>query len=319
MSTVAGSSNTPLPRQQDEPDHGFMPFLKDLWSKMGQNDYAGLAAEMAYNWMMALIPILIFLFMLFGMFGTHTDVFAQVMGNLQRLMPGDAFNLLQGTITELTKDSSGGGAFLALLGALWTSSNGAMTLEKALNRAYRCTDDNRNFIMQRVIALLIVLGLAVILFVCTNLIMFGGSIIDAVEHYFNPGGLIIRALEVARWVLPLVSLVLVSMFIYSIAPNYRKPGYWHKTWPGALTFVMLWVIISTVFSLYVSNMANYNKVYGPMGAIIVLMFWLYLTSYALLIGGQVNAMLSDCDEGTLNAPPTPEAPPSTGKKKGKTS
>jgi membrane protein len=300
MSTYSGSSKPFLPSDMKTREHGFMDFIKTLWNKTVQNDFAGLAAEMAYNWMMALIPILIFLFSLFGMFGTKTDLFGQLMSNLRHVAPPDAYRIMLGTITELTADSSGGLALVALLGALWTSSNGAMVVEKALNRAYQCKDETRNFLVQRITALVIVAGMGIILLLCSNLIMFGGSIIDAVEHYFRPGGWMIRLLDVLRWVLPMASLVVVSMFIYAIAPNIRPHRSWFsawlRSWPGALVFVILWVAISSLFSIYVSNMANYNRVYGSMGAIIVLMFWLYLTSYALLIGGQINALRDACDE-----------------------
>lgn len=307
MSTVAGSTHhAPLPRRDEKTHNGRMGFLKDLWARVGQNDYFGLSAEMAYNWMMAMVPLLIFLFSLFAMTTGQGEGFNHLMENLRRLLPGDAYDLVNGTLQDLTRNSSTGLAIASLVGALWASSNGAMVVIKALDRAYRCTEETRNFIVQRLVALAIVVGMGVILLVCSNLLVFGGVLIDTVERYFSPDGFMVSMLEIVRWVLPLVGLVLVSMFIYAIAPNRKKKGAWKETWPGALTFVSMWVVISYLFSLYVSNMGNYSKVYGPMGAIIILLFWLYLTSFSLLIGGQVNAMRSSCDEGTLNAPPTPD-------------
>lgn len=308
MSAAAGSTQQPaLPRSGRAADNkGMFAFLKDLWARIGQNDYFGLSAEMAYNWMMALVPLLIFLFSLFGMVTGGGDGFGQILDQLRRLLPADAFNLVRGTLEDLTRNSSGGLAAAGLLGALWASSNGAMVVIKALDRAYRCTEESRHFIMQRLIGLSIVVGMGLIMLVFSNVIVFGGMALDAMEAWFRPYGLAVRLLEVARWALPLAGLVLVSMFIYSIAPNRKIRGHWKETWPGALTFVGLWVAISWLFSLYVSNMGNYSKVYGPMGAIIILLFWLYLTSFALLIGGQVNAIHAGCDEGSLNAPPTPD-------------
>lgn len=311
MSTFAGSTgNAPMPRGGEQADansgrKGFPGNLKALWARMNQNDCAGLAAEMAYNWMLALLPILIFMFAVFGMMHTETDLFAQTMDNMRRLVPPDAFNLIQGSLSELTKDSSQGLAIASLMGALWTSSNGAVTIEKGINRAYRCIDKKRGFIQQRLVALAIVVGMALILLVFSNLLVFGDAIIAGIEHYLNPGDGIIAMLGVLRWTIPIAGLLAVSMFIYAIAPDYHEKGAWKKSWPGALTFVVLWIGISVLFSTYVSNMGNYNKVYGPMGAIVILMIWLYLTSYALLIGGEVNAMVNGCDEGSLNAPPEP--------------
>ncbi|HEY9687320.1 MAG TPA: YihY/virulence factor BrkB family protein [Coleofasciculaceae cyanobacterium] len=284
-----------------------MRFLKALLARIGQNDFPGLSAEMAYNWMMALLPLLVFLFTLFGLFAGQGDEFHQIMENLRRLVPQDAYALVADTLEDLTSNSSTELAIIGFLGTLWASSNGAMVVIKGLDRAYRCTEENRNVILQRTIALGIVVGMGLILLVGSNLLVFGGMIISVIEARFSPDGLVVFLLEVVRWVLPLAGLIPVSMFIYIITPNRPKRGAWKEVWPGALTFVGLWVIISWLFSLYVSNMANYSKVYGSMGAIVILLFWLYLSSFALLIGGQVNAMRSGCDEGELNAPPSPNA------------
>jgi membrane protein len=86
-----------------------------------------------------------------------------------------------------------------------------------------------------------------------------------------------------------VGLLAVSVFIYTVVPERR--GSWKTIWPGACAFVMIWILISLLFGEYVTNLSSYNKVYGSMGTIIVLMVWLYLTSYALLIGGELNALL----------------------------
>jgi membrane protein len=272
-----------------------MDFLKQLMGRLGEDDSAGLAAEMSYNWMLALLPTLIFIFTLFGMFGIHTDLFAQILGNLQRLIPNDAFDLIQASLSELTRDSSGSLALVSFLGALWTASNGAITVEKALNRANHCIEIKRTFWQQRIIALLIVIGLAILLFVCANLIVFGGLMIDAIQDFLRWPEWMLRLFGFLRWSIPIAGLVLISGFIYWIAPEPLEGRERERksVWPGALTFVGVWILISIAFSLYVSNMGNYNKIYGPMGAIVILMIWLYLTSFALILGGEVNALYSE--------------------------
>lgn len=273
-----------------------MDFLKQLMARLGEDDSAGLAAEMSYNWMLALLPTLIFIFTLFGMFGIHTDLFAQLMSNLHRLVPNDAFELIQASLSELTRDSSGSLAIASFLGALWTASNGAIAVEKAVNRANHCQEVKRTFWQQRAIALLIVIGLGFLLFVCANLIVFGGLMFDVIQNFLHWPSWMLSLFGFLRWSIPIAGLVLISGFIYWIAPEpMEEPERAKKSvWPGALTFVGMWILISIAFSIYVSNMGNYNKVYGPMGAIVILMIWLYLTSLALIIGGEVNAL---CSEG----------------------
>jgi membrane protein len=219
------------------------------------------------------------------------------MGNLHRLIPGDAFDLIQASLSELTRDSSGSLAIISFLGALWTASNGAITVEKAVNRANHCQEIKRTFWQQRAVALLIVIGLGFLLFVCANLIVFGGLIFDAIQNFLRWPAWMLTLFSFLRWSIPIAGLVLISGFIYWVAPEplEDKERAKKSVWPGALTFVGVWIVISIGFSLYVSNMGDYNKIYGPMGAIVILMIWLYLTSLALIIGGEVNAL---CSEGS---------------------
>ena len=268
-------------------------FVTELGMKLAADDCAGLAAEMTYNWMLSLMPSLIFLFSVFGMFGSQPDVLRRILTLLNRLIPREAFTLVQASLEELTKDSSGGLAIAGLIGSLWAASNGAAALEKALSRAHGVRVPKRSIWKQRLVAVLIVLGLAVIMLICTNLIVFGEVIISMVQHAVYLPEQVLQWFGLVRWVLPIASLILISLFIYNIAPESDESVNTPKTvWPGAITFVVLWIVVSVLFSMYVTNLGNFNHIYGPMGAIIVLMIWLYLSSYALLIGGSINALIA---------------------------
>jgi membrane protein len=268
--------------------------IKTLFTRIGQDDATGLAAEMAYNFMMALVPLLIFLFSLFGLFGPQSGVFDDLMGDLNRIIPPDAFKLIQDSTRAVIMESSGGLAILSFLGALWTSANGAGVIMKALNRAYKCIEDHRPLWKQKLVAIGIVLGIAVIFLVCSNLIVFGGLLINGLTHWFRLATDTVVVLEALRWLVTAVGIIFISMFIYTVGPDFKH--HLKDTWPGAVTFVVLWIGISWLFSLYVENMGSYGKVYGPMGAIIILMLWLYLSSLVLLVGGELNALLNGCSK-----------------------
>lgn len=266
-----------------------MRFIRELWLRLLRDDCAGLSAEIAYHWMLALIPVLIFLFSLFGIVTSEPYLFNQILENLHRFVPAEAFSLLYGTLSELTRDSSSGLAIVSFVAALWTGSNGAMVIEKALNRAYSKSGRRRSFWKQRIVAVISILGVGLILLVSANLVVFGKMLIMAVERWWQPEGWVLLWLQVLRWLMPIGGLLAVSLFIYTVVPE-RKGG-WQTIWPGASAFVLLWILVSLLFGQYVTNLSSYNKVYGSMGTIIVLMVWLYLTSYALLIGGEINALL----------------------------
>ncbi len=284
-----------------------MKFLKLLWRRLLENDSPGLAAEMTYNWMLSLLPALIFIFSLFGMFGVQSSLFEHFILRLHRLIPADAFNLLETYLRELTRDSSGSLALVSFAGALWTAANGAVTVEKALNRSYRCIEEPRNFWQKRATAMWIVVGMGFLLFVCANLLVFGEVLFQAIQHIFPLPQEMLRLLGYVRWVIPVFSLIVISAFIYYVAPGYKpeRPRK-RRIWRGAMAFVGIWIFVSWLFSLYVNNMGNYSRIYGSMGAVIILMVWLYITSFALIIGGEINAIFSDCMEPDI--PPATQAP-----------
>jgi membrane protein len=269
-------------------------YLGTMGHCLDRDDCTGLAAEMTYNWMLSLLPTLIFIFALFGMFGVKSNLFEQLMNRLYFLVPADAYHLLEVSLQELTKASNGGVALFSLLGALWTASNGANSIEKALNRAFRCVPQKRGFIRKQAVALLIVLGLGFLLLVCANLIVFGDLIFGLIQQTMHPPAELLVMMGWLRWGIAIGGLVLIISFIYWIAPDVgaKRLPLTQQVLPGALTFVLLWILISWLFSLYVSNLGHFNKIYGSMGAIIILMIWLYLTSYTLIIGGEVNAISS---------------------------
>jgi len=270
--------------------------VQSLWRCLNRDDSAGLAAEMTYNWMLSLIPALVFMIAMFGMFGMQSSLFDQLMDRLYLLAPRDAYQMLQSSLKELNVGSNGKIAVLSFLGALWTASNGVKSIEKALNRAFRSVEKRRGFLQQQGIAFLAVIGLGLLMLVSANLIVFGEVIFNLIQSSMPIAPEWMPIFNWLRWGLAIGGLVFVIFFIYWIIPDTsaKQLPLSQRVLPGTLLFVPLWILLSWLFSLYVANFANFNKVYGSMGAIIVLMSWLYLTSYILIIGGEVNAMASGC-------------------------
>ncbi len=266
-------------------------FLSELGARVIKDDCAGLAAEMTYNWMLSLLPMLIFIFTLFGLLNAQPTLFAQVIRVLRRLIPGEAFLLVQASLNQLIQDSNGGLAVISLLATLWTASNGAITVEKAFMRFYAMDDKPLVFWKQRLIAILVIMGIVILLLICTNLMVFGEVILSILKHGLGLPETAIELFTLWRWLIPIVSLFLLSWFVYASVPRNFEEHPWPKRWPGALVFVPLWIVFSLLFSTYVNNMGNYSKIYGPMGAIVILMIWLYFSSFALLVGCEVNALL----------------------------
>ncbi len=209
-----------------------------------------------------------------------------------RFLPDDAIEVFSGLLISIVEGSSGGLALLSFLAAFWAASNGAQVILKALNRAYGYPEES-SFFRKKKLAVFILLSLGLTLFVASNLIIFGDLLLAYLGDMFQLGGETIILVSVLRWVLVILTIILFTSYVYSIVPGARGQEIpWKRTLPGSLVFAFLWIVVSLVFSLYVENMGRYNQVYGALGAVIVLMVWIFMSSFVLLVGGEVNAVLA---------------------------
>src|SRR6185437_12403613 len=167
--------------------------------------------------------------------------------------------------------------------ALWSASSGTGNLLKAINIAYD-EDENRGFLKVRGIALALTLGAIVFVLLTLALVAVVPVVLNVLP--LGPVGTVLA--QVLRWVL-LVALVVAALAVtYRIAPDRDQPRFsWVTT--GSLVATVLWIIGSIAFSLYVNNFGSYNKTYGAIAGVVVLMLWLYLTSYIVLLGAEINA------------------------------
>jgi membrane protein len=285
-----------------------------VWAEIQKDDCLGLAAEMAYHLTLSLLPALLFIVSILGLLGGRQDAFADTMGLLGQVVPKEAMPLLRDTLSTIIRGSSGGLATLGLLGALWTASNGAAVVVKGINRAYDMPTHKDPAWLERILAVLMILLVCTGLVVNLNLLLFGDQLIHWIGDLFSLPEFLQIALQGVRWLIIVGGLITVSALAYALAVLSHTPRLtWRDTWPGAIVFVLLWLAVSWAFGYYVENMAHFNQVYGALGAVVILMTWLYLSSLALLIGGEFNAVISSLgrrgDTPTEHPAPEPVAPP----------
>jgi membrane protein len=244
-----------------------------------------MAGGISYAAFLAIFPALIAGISLFGLVADPATIAQQAEGVLAAL-PQEAQPLIRDQITSLTQTSGGAlsiGLVVSILLALWTASGGTSSLMTAINVAYDETE-SRNFLKLRGTALLLTLG--AIVFVLLTLALV--AVVPAVLNALNLGTFINIIVQVIRWVL-LVALIVVALaVVYRIAPDRDSPQFkWTSV--GALVAAALWVLGSLAFSLYVNNFGSYNKTYGTLAGVVILLLWLYLTSYIILLGAEINA------------------------------
>jgi len=267
------------------PPRGWWQVVRRAFKESSADNVPILAAGVAFFAFLAIFPAMIAAITLYGIFADPETVAAQVR-DLSAALPEQAQPILADQLQSVASASGGAlgiGLVVSLLAALWSASSGTGNLLKAINIAYD-EDESRGFLKVRGLALALTLGAIVFLLLTLALVAVVPVVLNVLP--LGPVGTILA--QVLRWVL-LVALVVAALAVtYRIAPDRDQPRFsWVTT--GSLVATVLWIIGSIAFSLYVNNFGSYNKTYGAIAGVVVLMLWLYLTSYIVLLGAEINA------------------------------
>lgn len=271
--------------------------LKDfairLYTKaIEEEDITSNAAQVAFYFAFALFPLLLFLVSLFGLvLESADDLRAEMFFYLSRVMPISAYELVQKTIQEVTESSSGGKLTFGILAAIWAASAGIDSIRIVLNGVYNLTE-TRPWWKTKLISLLMTFGLGILLMLALGIVFYGSKFVMLILNTLNLPIQSPIILGTLQWVI--VSIVLVSIFalLYNFLPKHKNFK-WVWVSPGAIISIVLWLLVSYAFRLYLGYFDSYDKTYGSLGAMIILMLWLYLTALVILVGGTINAVLEE--------------------------
>ncbi len=250
------------------------------------------AAQVAFYFAFALFPLLLFFVSLFGLVLESAEALrAEMFFYLRQVMPVSAFNLVKTTIDEVTENSSGGKLTLGILIAIWSASAGIDSLRVALNGVYNLSDE-RAYWKTKLTSLLLTFGLGVLITIALGSVFYGSKFVLLI---LNSISLPIESpfvLGVLQWLIVLAVLLAVFAIIYNYLPRHKNYK-WVWISPGAIAGIVLWLLLSYSFRLYLEYFNTYAKTYGSLGAMIILMLWLYLTALVILVGGSINAVLQE--------------------------
>lgn len=265
--------------------------IKGVIKTVLDNDFPGLATEMAYNFALALFPFAIFVISILGFLGTPTNV-NQIINLLSAVAPTDTLNLIRDILDEVIKTRTGLLSILGLLGALWAASRAIRVTTKAMNRAYEVSE-TRSLVRLNILAILTVIMFAAVLFIAVNLIIFGTVILEFISRFIPIPTDVAIVVLLIRWPVTFLALFAIILIIYYFLPNVsvNKKTLLVSSTYGALFFGIFWLFGSWLFSLYVQNFAQFNAVYGTLGAFIILLVWFYYTSLIMLIGGEISSKI----------------------------
>jgi membrane protein len=256
---------------------------KRTWSESSEDNVFGGAAELAYYFMLALFPMLIFLTSLVGFVpGAQEAIF----NALSKVVPAEAWKLVSETLTDVITNSSGGLLSFGILGTIWAASSGVSSVMGTLNTAYDAKEE-RSFVKMRLTAIGLTLALALLVMGGAVLIMFSHTLSDWFTSALGFGSLFKVISTVVGYIIAIGLLFFGIGLLYFFGPNVKQA--WHWVTPGAVFAVAAIIIGSLLFSVYLKVGPGYSATYGSLGAVIILMLWLYLVGLVLLVGGEVNS------------------------------
>lgn len=267
---------------------GWRALGKRVWGEIQEDNVFGRAAELSYYFLLALFPFLIFLTSVIGLIlGSGTGTRHALFDYLGRIMPPSAYQLISNTMQEVSASSSGSKLSFGILAALWAASNGLGAITETLNNAYDLKE-SRPWWKQRLTAISLTIALSVLIILALVLIVAGGRIAEWLAVTYGFGPVFPMAWKIIQWPVVLGCMILAFALIYYFAPDFREQS-WQWLTPGAAIGVALWLLVSIGFRVYLSFFDSYSATYGSLGAVIILMLWLYFTGAAVLIGGEVNS------------------------------
>lgn len=267
-----------------------LSFFRQMWHRIQEDDVPALAAQLAYFLLLSLFPLLIFLVTLVPYLPiTEVDILAF----FDDYAPGETMDLIRNSLEDIM-EKDGKLLSFGLIATIWTASNGINAIVTAFNRAYR-VKETRSFIVSRLMAIILTFAMIFVFLVALILPVFGKEIGIWLFANFGLREEFIHVWNMLRWLISILILFIVFLGLYWIAPNKKLTCI--SGLPGSVFATAGWVIVSIGFSYYVSNIASYTATYGSIGAIIVLMLWLYLSAYIIIIGGEINAYFSEKKAG----------------------
>ncbi len=284
-STASFDRGRSADRPSDLPARGWRDILWRVWTQIGEDNVSIVAAGVAFYVMLALFPAITAFVSLFGLIADPAQVQAQ-FENLRGVIPDDGWRILNDQLTAVASARPGKlgiSALVALVLALWSAGAGVRAMMTALNIAYH-EREKRNFLRFYGTAFLFTIGIALLGIISLGVIV----IVPVLLNLVDLGGITQLLLKLVPW-LVLAGFVVVALgVLYRYGASRHEPKTRWVSW-GAILATVLWIGASLLFTIYVANFGSYNETYGALGAVVVLLFWLWISAFIVLLGAELNA------------------------------
>ncbi|QOV89116.1 YihY/virulence factor BrkB family protein [Humisphaera borealis] len=268
----------------------FTGLARKLWTEIEQDAIFTWASSLAYSWIFALFPFMIFLLSLAPYMpgSAKQDALKELEPAIRQTVSGEVADQLVRNVHDVMQNTQGGLLSFGLLLALWGASGGMTMTMTALDKAYE-VESERSFLKHRLVAIGLTIAVIVLVLIVLVLLPVGGAVVRHFKDQAVLGDVAALAVNIFRYVLAILLLLACVSLIYYFGPNIKQR--WHTVTPGAVLTVALWILMGFGFGFYVSNFGSFNKTYGTLGAAIILLLFFYLSAAVLLIGAELNSVL----------------------------
>jgi membrane protein len=258
--------------------------IRAIWRGAVSDNIVNRAAELAFWFLLGFFPLLLSVTIIASLIGSAPHSQGAVMKYVGDVLPSSASELVRQVLAQTT---DGGKAWFSLLFGLWSSSSATTGLIDALNAIYELKE-SRPWWKSRLIAVTLAIALGLLLTAALIIVMCGPAILRQIV----PSSARFYVWKIAQWPAAALLLVLALLGLYRFAPDSQAQK-WKWLLPGSIVAAVIWIAVSLLFKLYVRYFSHFGLLYGSLGTLIILMFWFYLSGAAILVGGEINAILED--------------------------
>ena len=259
-----------------------------FFGEIKQGTLANKASSLAYNFMLAIFPAIIFLFTLIPYIPIRhfQDNLLSIMG---QIMPTDAYLAMRSTITDIVKTQNGKLFSFGFMTTLFFATNGVNRLMQAFNKS-SLINETRSYLRRRWVALVLTVVISISMLIAVGIMIAGHKLLIFLQHHFySRAHAWFTAIALLKWLIVVIIFFVTVSLLYRYGPAHKQR--WKFLSPGSVLATGLAVLTSLGFTYYINNFSSYNKIYGSIGTLIVVMIWLYLNSLIILIGFELNASI----------------------------
>ncbi|MBF6168525.1 YihY/virulence factor BrkB family protein [Streptomyces gardneri] len=293
-------SNEPSsPAELSKPS--LLAVVKRAASEFQRDNLTDLAAALTYYAVLAIVPGLIVLVSLLGLLGPNAA--DELVRQAQQIVPGSSADFVHTLITQAqaNKQGAGLGAILGLAVALWSASGYVAAFMRASNVVYGI-GEGRPIWKTTPIRLGVTIVAVILLVISTAIVVASGPVAQQIGDFLGVGNTAVTIWNIVKWPVLFVLLSVLLAILFWASPNARQGGVkWIS--PGGVVAVLIWLIVSVLFAVYIANFSSYDKTYGSLAGVVIFLVWLWLSNIALLLGAEINAEL---DHGKAIAQGLPE-------------